>query len=196
MVPSLICDANADKLAHLRSSKKIIPVSQVSAPYYAIQILALRKAPQNPSYFRNVNRALEFECSDGYVRYTVGSYSSKKEAREDIGRFKRNGYQECFVVDIREYDLDGGYVSNDKGSFDPNTTYTVQIAALRYPVYANHFDEFEDVMEFYPEDRIFRYTVGKYRGSEAREVLGRIKSIGYKQAHLVPLEKYLPYRIE
>lgn len=196
MIPSLIFEATADRLAHLRSSKKIIPVSQVSAPYFAIQILAIKRPPQNPSYFKNVNQAREFECSDGYVRYTVGSYSSKQEARADIERIKRKGYPQCFPVDIRDYNLNGGYVSNEKGSFDPNTTYTVQIAAFRYPVYTNHFDEFDHVMEFYPDDRIYRYTVGKYKGSEAKDVLRRIKAIGYKQAHLVPLEKYSSYRIE
>lgn len=195
-ISSLIFEATADKLAHLRSSKKIVPVSEVSAPFFAVQILAIKRAPQNPSFFKNIERAREFECRDGYVRYTVGAYSSKREARADMERIKSKGYPESFVVDIRDYDINGEYVSNRKVSFDPNTTYTIQIAALRYPVYANHFDEFDNVMEFYPDDRVYRYTVGKYKGSEAKEVLRRIQAIGYKQAHLVPLEKYSPYRIE
>lgn len=196
VLQSTAMDARADKLAQLRTKKKIVPVNEISSPYYAIQILAIKKPPQNPSYFKNVNQAREFACNDGYVRYTVGSYSSKEEACNEIKRIKAKGYTECFVVDIRDYNLDGSY--SKPGNFTPDgqTTYTVQIAALRYPVYVDHFDEFDDVKEFYPDDRIYRYTVGEYSGDEALKALNRIKSKGYPQAHLVPLRKYTPYRIE
>ncbi len=191
-------DALADKLAHLRSAKKIVAVHEISSPYFAIQILALKRPPQNPSFFKNIDKANEYVCADGYVRYTVGGFDSKEEARQNIPMVKSMGYTECFVVDVRDYNLKRGTSTKVSSEYkvDENTDYTVQIAAFRYPVYTSEFEEFDDVMEFYPDDRIYRYTVGRYSGEEAERALERIKSMGYPQAHLVPLEKYKPYRIE
>ncbi|PRY93850.1 SPOR domain-containing protein [Marinilabilia salmonicolor] len=195
LMQSLMFEAGADKLAKLRTTKKIVPVEEISAPYFAVQILALKKAPQDPSYFKNIERAKEYECADGYVRYTVGAFSSAAEARTHISKVKAAGYSECFVVDIRNYNLYG----NEGGTSvktDANTVYTVQLAAYRYPVYVSEFEGVDDVMEFYPKDRIYRYTVGEYVGEEAVTELERIKAQGYPQAHLVPVEKYRPYQIE
>jgi hypothetical protein len=196
LLSSMSFEAASDKLAHLRTTKKILPVDNIYAPYYSIQILALRRAPQAPSFFRNVEQAREFNCADGYVRYTVGKYSSKEAALADISKVKSMGYPECFVVDLREYELNGGGAGSSRFDYNSDDVYTVQLAAFRYPVYTSHFEEFDEVMEFYPEDRIYRYTVGRYKGDEAAEALRYAKSKGYSQAHLVPIEKYLPYRIE
>ncbi|MGQ1890507.1 SPOR domain-containing protein [Thermophagus sp. OGC60D27] len=185
----------ADKLAHLRSSKKIVAVKNISAPYFAIQILALEKPPQNPSFFKNIDQANEYYCTDGYVRYTVGTFSSKEEARQYIPRIKELGYTQCFVVDIRDYRLKNGGGTSSVVT-NRNTIYTVQLAAYRYPVYTSEFEEFDDVMEFYPNDKIYRYTVGAFSGEEAIRELNRIKAMGYPKAYLVPLEKYEPFRIE
>lgn len=189
-------DGHADKLSELRTKKKIIPVNEVSAPWYAIQILALKKSPQNPSFFTSVDRAREFDCKDGFVRYTVGRYESKSEAKENLSDVKSMGYSECFVVDIRDYKLkDGGKKTRDQ-EIDPDKTYTVQIAAYRYPVYKDHFEEFDQVMEFYPDDGVYRYTVGEFKGSKALEELKKVKKKGYSNAHLVPLDEYKSFRIE
>ena len=189
-------DGHADKLSELRTKKKIVPVHEISAPYYAIQILALKKSPQNPSFFKSVDKAREFDCRDGFVRYTVGRYQSKTEARQSLSDVKSMGYPECFVVDIRDYNLQKNGVNNNDQKIFPDKTYTVQIAAFRYPVYPDHFEEFDQVMEFYPDDRIYRYTVGEFKGRNAREELRKIKGKGYPNAHLVLLEEYRPFRIE
>lgn len=197
LMQSMLFEAGADKLAKLRTTKKIVPVKEISAPYFAIQILALKKAPQAPSYFKNIDRAREFDCADGYVRYTVGSYNSAADARREISKIKSLGYSECFVVDLRSYTLNGSRYHGKVGFRpDENTVYTIQLAAFRYPVYVSEFERFDDVMEFYPNDRIYRYTVGKYSGDEAMDQLSRVKEMGYPQAHLVPYEKYQPHQIE
>ena len=192
----LAIDGHADKLSELRTKKKIVPVHEISAPYYAIQILALKKSPQNPSFFKSVDKAREFDCRDGYIRYTVGRYDSKTTAKQNLSRVKSMGYSECFVVDIRDYNLKQGGVNNSGQKIDPDKTYTIQIAAYRYPVYKDHFEEFDRVMEFYRDDRVYRYTVGEFKGSDAMEELKKVKEKGYPNAHLVPLEEYRPFRIE
>ncbi|MFO7999613.1 MAG: SPOR domain-containing protein [Marinilabilia sp.] len=173
-----------------------MPVNKISAPYFAIQILALEKPPQNPSFFKNVEKAREFKCSDGFVRYTVGSYASAEAARDGVSEVKSKGYSQCFVVDISDYNLKGDKSVKDKDTIDPDKTYTAQIAAYRYPVYTDEFEEFDHVMEFYHDDRVYRYTVGKFDGNEALDELKKVQEKGYPNAHLVPLDEYSPFRIE
>ncbi len=192
----------SDKLAKLRSSKKIISMETSSAPYYAIQIVALREAPTNPSFFKDIDEAREYECTDGFLRFCVGSYNTKEEALADVDRIKGLGYDQAFVVNTSEFALSNREISGsnsknfDSSKIDPNKTYTVQVSAFRYPVYLTFFKGLENVMEFRLNDKIFRYTVGSYRGSQALRELETIRSKGFRDAHLVELEKYLPYKIE
>jgi hypothetical protein len=51
-------------------------------------------------------------------------------------------------------------------------------------------------MEFRMKDKIFRYTVGKFPGSQAEEELEKVKSLGYKDAFLVEFDRYAPFKIE
>ncbi len=194
--------AEVDVLDNLRTSKKIIPVSVVSTSQYAIQILALKLPPTNPQFFSNVEVAYEYACTDGYVRYTVGPYSSYASARSDLERVRALGYEGCFVVDVKNYavteDLSSAFRFDETGGIppDPNGVYTIQLAAFRYPVYVSYFADFENVMEFYFKDKIYRYCVGKYSGDKALENLARVRASGYPQAYLVLLENYLPFQIE
>lgn len=191
-----------DKLAHLRSAKKIITVSTISAPYYTIQVVALRLPPNEPGFFNNLDEIKEYICQDGYVRYTVGEYNSFKLAAQELDRIKSLGYGDAFVLDLRKIQLSGdGYSSSGSSSSGvfvptPGCNYTVQLAALRFPVYLSHFEQFDDVKEYYMKDRIYRYCVGIYQGQAALDELERIRNMGYKGAFLVELDNYLPYKIE
>ena len=49
-----LAPVHADKLAHLRSSRQIITVDQISAPYYTIQVVALKEPPQNAEFLQNL----------------------------------------------------------------------------------------------------------------------------------------------
>ncbi len=197
-----VVESRGDVLETLRTSKKIMPVSSLTAPYFAIQILALKLPPTNPAFFSNVELAYEYNCNDGFVRYTVGPYESYALAKADIERVRALGFEDPFVVDVRKYDLKEDYSSafrfDEKGKLppDPKGIYTIQLAAFRYPVYVSHFAEFENVMEFYFKDEIYRYCVGKYSGDKALENLARVRAMGYPQAYLVLLENYLPFQIE
>ncbi|WP_430814847.1 SPOR domain-containing protein [Carboxylicivirga sp. RSCT41] len=192
--------AKADKLEALRTNKKIISMSEAQAPYFAIQIIALKLPPQAPEFFRNVDMAREYRCDDGYLRFCVGEYNSYNEAKAAIESVKAMGYDQAFVVDTRKYAIDGSYAkgSSVKSSkkIDPDKVYTVQLSAFRFPVYLSHFENIDDVMEFRMKDKIFRYTTGQFKGDIAEAELQRIKALGYKDAHLVELDKYMPFKIE
>lgn len=194
--------ANNDKLAHLRSSKKIITVDAITAPYYTIQIVALKMPPGNAAFFKNVDLVKEYICTDGYVRYTVGEYSTFQLAAQQLDRIKALGYSDAFVLNLRKISLDGDAhsapVQGTKGDFEPRpgVDYTVQLAAMRFPVYISHFEEFDNVQEYYMKDKIYRYCVGAYQGQNALDELERVRNLGYKGAFLVELNDYLPFKIE
>lgn len=183
-----------DKLAGLRTSKKIIPTNNATSPYYAIQILALKESPTDVEFFGKIDLAREWTSSDGFVRYTVGEYNSMAEANADLAKIKSLGYEQAFVVNTKRYPT-GGVESNSL-VIDPSKTYTVQLCAFRFPVYLSYFKEYDAVQEYYLKDKIYRYCVGSFLGSEASAELARAKANGYKGAFLVELAKYSSYKIE
>lgn len=202
LVVAQLASAGDDKLAHLRSSKKIITVNAITAPYYTIQIVALKMPPGNPGFFKNVELAKEYICTDGYVRYTVGEYATFKLAAQELDRIKALGYADAFVLNLRKISLDGNAhsapVQSSMGEFvpKPGVDYTVQLAAMRFPVYISDFKEFDNVQEYYMKDKIYRYCVGTYQGQAALDELERIRNMGYKGAFLVEVNDYLPFKIE
>jgi len=210
----------ADKLSNLRTSKKIITVDVISAPYYTIQIAALQLPPENPGFFNNVDIVREFSCNDGFVRYTVGEYSTFADASRELDRIKSLGYADAFVLNLKRLTLENSPVSGSSafssgsgssgsksgvsgGSSGkpfvpvPGQKYTIQLAAMRFPVYISEFEGFKDVKEYYMKsDRIYRYCVGIYEGNQALSELEKVKASGYKDAYLVPIERYAAYQIE
>ncbi|MCW3804869.1 SPOR domain-containing protein [Plebeiibacterium marinum] len=190
-----------DKLGPLRTSKKIVSVFNLSdKPDYAIQIIALKYPAGEPGFFNNVEEAREFDCADGFMRYTVGSYPNKKAAQNELVYYRDLGYTQAFIVNTSKYILKGGKSVSSGINFkpDPNKTYTIQLSAFRFPVYLSHFKGLEEknIMEFYLDDKIYRYTIGKYKYEEAVAELGQIKAKGFKNAYVRELDSYLPYQIE
>jgi hypothetical protein len=186
-----------DKLTALRTSKKIISVSELShQPDYAIQIIALKYPAEEPAFFKKVEEAREFDCADGFVRYTVGSFSSYKAAQGELIYYKDLGYHQAFVVNTSAYTLKGDRKQNTNFIPDLNKSYTIQLSAFRFPVYLSYFKGVDNVMEFYLKDKIYRYTVGKYPYDQAVSDLGRYKAMGFKSAFVTELDAYLPYQIE
>jgi len=190
--------AFGDRLAHLRTNKKIITVADISAPYFTIQMVALKLPPGEPAFFRDVDKVYEFVCADGFVRYTVGRFNTKDEATQQISKYEALGYKDLFVVDTRHLKLTRTDYQPSSNAIGPlaGVTYTVQLAAYRFPVYVTDFEGFDKVSEYYMKDRIYRYCVGSFDGSVANVELEKIKKMGFPDAFLVPQEKYEPFRIE
>jgi len=185
-----------DKLAALRTSKKIISVSSIPGKDdFAVQIIALRLPAGEPGFFKNIEQAREFKCADGFVRYTVGSYPNYEEAKKEVVYYKDLGYVQAFVVNTALYKLRSS--AKTRGFVpDPNKRYTIQLSAFRFPVYLSHFKGIEHVKEFYLKDRIYRYTVGDYSYEDAEKELKAIKAKGYPKAFVTELDAYLPFQIE
>ena len=197
----LVCfvgvNAQSDKLSGLRTTKKIVSVTDVpSSADYAIQIIALKYPAGEPGFFKNIDQAREFGCADGFVRYTVGSFKNYKQAKSELVYYKDLGYSQAFVVNVANYNLGNGAKRKTGFKPDPNKRYTIQLSAFRFPVYLSHFKGLENIKEFYLNDRIYRYTIGDYTYEEAVAELPNIKAKGYNKAFVTELDAYLPYQIE
>jgi len=172
-------------------------MDQPVAPYYSIQILALKEPPQEPAFFKKVNVVYEYPCADGFVRYCVGKFNTWNAAAEELASIKALGYDQAFVVNTKKYNFsDSDWSSSNTKEIDPNEIYTIQLSAFRFPVYLSYFKNVDNVMEFKMKDKIFRYTVGKFPGTEAEAELEKIKALGYKDAFLVEFDRYAPFKIE
>ncbi len=183
----------ADNLAQLRTDKKIIRMQEALAPYFAIQIIALKNPPGDPQFFTNIDMAREYPCQDGYYRFCVGQYASYDEAKSQVESVKSLGYQQAFVVNTSEYRIKGQV---KRAKIDPNKTYTLQLSAFRFPVYLSHFKDLDNVKEYRLKDKIFRYCIGEFKGSEAPQEIEKYKALGYKDAFVVELDSYIPFQIE
>lgn len=188
-----------DKLSHLRTAKRIITIEEPSAPYYSVQILALKNPPSDAGFFEKLDEVKEYPGSDGYIRYCVGSFSSYSEANTSIEAVKAKGYDEAFVVNTQRFKLSSGVSGSNVAhakEINPNKDYVVQLSAFRYPVYLTFFENVKDVYEYRLNDKIFRYTTPPVKGTEVRALLSQMKELGYKNAFIVEYDKYAPFRIE
>lgn len=214
----------ADYSNLLRTKKKIVPTDNLTAPYYTIQVLALRYAPQDPDFFWKIDAAREVACKDGFKHYFVGQYGDELEALPDLNKIKALGtkYKDAFIVNTQLLEIaNSEFVSDytrvlhpiindekDSVKFDarygdkqdlkvvPEGTYIIQLSASRYPFYVSEIKEYKDVLEFHMPDKVFRYTTGKIAGSLVEEELKKAKDFGYKDAFIVDWNVYAPYQIE
>ena len=61
------------------------------------------KAKEDIKKFRNLEDLKEYDCIDGYFRYTSGEFSSKKEAYEKAKVINRSGYPYGYVQKVQKY---------------------------------------------------------------------------------------------
>lgn len=298
----------------MRTNKKIIPVEKATEPYYTVQLLAIKDAPQDANFFDNIENAREFSCKDGYKRYTVGQFKTAEEAAEMVAKMRALSpkYEKAFVANTSKYEIEksafqSDFVNNESSSsdekantsgkaktsttsttgttgttattpttsaktgttattsvngsttptttaktatsatttanasstpttsakastskntkgadatnasneetaatqsntakdkpsedinIDPDKIYTIQVTASRYPFYTSELNGLKDVYEFFMPDKVYRYTVGKLRGSAVKAELNRVMGFGYKEAFIVEWDKYAAYLIE
>lgn len=67
-----------------------------SAPKYTIQIMALI-IPVKPDYFKDLSSVVVTKGSGDYFRYTIGSYNSYEEAKQELANLKSIGYNQAFI---------------------------------------------------------------------------------------------------
>lgn len=71
-------------------------VASKSNSKYTIQIMALI-IPVSPEYFKELSSVEVIKGSDDYFRYTIGSYNSYEEAKQELSNIKSLGYNQAFI---------------------------------------------------------------------------------------------------
>lgn len=185
-----------DKLQSLRTNRQIITMEGAQAPYYSIQVLALKSPPSDADFFNKLDRVKEYPCGDGFVRYCVGDYETASQALANLESVRAMGYPEAFVVNTKRLGASQGGFGAKELVIDPQSNYLIQLSAFRFPVYITFFKEFEQIFEFRMNDNIYRYTTPPISGVQVKEELVRIKQLGYRDAFIVEVDRYMPFKIE
>ena len=74
-----------------------------------------------------------------------------------------------------------------------STSYAVEIAKFKYPVYTDYFQELDDVLELKGKDGEYHYLSGVTSSKEqAQKRTNEIRNLGYSNARLVDLKKEFP----
>ena len=82
--------------------------------------------------------------------------------------------------------LDIDFSSSNAGG----TTYAVEIAKYKYPVYTDYFDNLDDVIELDAENGEYHYISGITTSrADAEEISAEIRELGYKEARIIDLNK-------
>ncbi|MBP5742470.1 MAG: hypothetical protein J6W49_03390 [Paludibacteraceae bacterium] len=91
---------NADEVISVnRTYKKIVPLDKFTKEW-TIQILSMKRTPQDASFFDGLDIAYEIIGKDGWRRYFIGQYDTEKEANEILSliRKKNEKYKDAFTV--------------------------------------------------------------------------------------------------
>ncbi len=87
------------KLRELGYEKTFIRINE-SVGKYTIQIMALL-IPLNIDDFKNLPYVILTKSADDYYRYTIGSFYTFEEAKEELSKLHALGYNQAFVKNIR-----------------------------------------------------------------------------------------------
>lgn len=188
--------------------------------FFTIQIKSLSK-PVELSYFESESGVWEQKAADGLYKYFYGRYPDYASAREVAVKLKKSQYPDAFVVfsdktikpantlsvlkpatpqqaaaKVSKPIADSESGAADKAAFSAGK-WTVQLAAFKYPMYIEDFKPLTNVMEFYCQDKMYRYCVGVYNSyDDAKASLDKYKEAGQKGAFVVSYDKLKNYIIE
>ena len=181
--------------------------------FYTIQVRSL--SHEAPLTMDELQMGMWQAKVDGQMKCFMGRYAKYDEAKAALVSIKNKNYKDVFVVSSDKIfgvgedsdaanteDLMSMLEEDDSHNFanqykEGEQLFTIQIAAYRYPLYMTEFNLEEEVYEFFCNDNIYRYTVGKfYKESDARKRLSQIKESGFPDAFLVDYNKYASYRLE
>lgn len=212
-------DNQSNEVVGERTTKKIIPVQKPTDPPFAIQILALKNAPQDPDFFENVELAREFSCADGFKRYVVGQYDSYQNASAELMQVRSlsEKYKTAFVVNTTNFVIQASAFDDETANVSsastqnldiqslrtskrilpvdklPANSYTVQVLALKeVPRDASFFEKLDVVNEVSCKDGFKRYIVGQYANPDlAKSACERIRKLGpkYQNAFIINTDK-------
>ena len=115
-----------------RTYKKIVPLDKFNKEW-TIQILSMKRTPQDASFFDGLDVAYEITGKDGWKRYFIGQYDTEKEASEILGliRKKNEKYKDAFVVRTSSVSFNNEYKKSHGAEVDLMQLRADSIAEVR-----------------------------------------------------------------
>jgi hypothetical protein len=74
-----------------------------SSFWFTVQIKA-SLTPLDTSHFQNLKNVIEYHCNDNYYRYTVGAFRTFREARNQLKKMHKSGYEDAFIQTLDWYE--------------------------------------------------------------------------------------------
>lgn len=71
-------------------------------PFYTIQIYALKKNRPHAGAFRGLEDISIWPCTDGFVRYTFGSFQGWSVALKELDKIKALGFRDAFIRPVTQ----------------------------------------------------------------------------------------------
>lgn len=154
---------------------------------YTIQLLALLKPCDMDNTFEGIDNVTEYECKDGYYRYTYGTYESREGAKMATEELKTVWRKGTFIVPKSKF-VETTKREKKRGK------YTIQVLALRTPKVLSEHDIKYKVKEHAGDDGYYRYVTGKFQTWEEAEVaLEKLKANGYPDAYITLKSKFISF---
>lgn len=187
----------------------------IAQDFYTIQVRSLSR--ETPLTMEELQAGMWQHKVGGQTKCFMGRFDTYDEAKAALIPLKVGKYSGAFVVSSDKIfgttetaevpppppptpetvEEEVAKTPAPKPAASKIKTYTIQIAAYRYPLYTKEFNLEVEVMEFYCSDNIYRYTVGKFEDeTPARELLKTVRESGYPDAFLIDYKKYELFRIE
>jgi len=149
-----------------------------SSTMYTIQVASLRE-PADADFFKGliVN---EYQCSDGYYRYTTGIARSNPGSQKLLSQVKKAGFEGAFVIEVNMIEK------------RLEKVYSIVIASGNDRIPAYKFPAGWKVAEYKGKtDNIYRYTIGEFDKIEtALAELNRVKKLGYRGAFVDNIRRF------
>ncbi|NSW46328.1 MAG: OmpA family protein [Bacteroidales bacterium] len=148
---------------------------------YTIQVKAYT-IPVDLSVFKGLKGVKENYCTDGFYRYTYGSFKNRAEALKEKERLTELGYPDAFIVNLEQF----------KTKIVSKSNFTIQIKSSSNPISLTVFKPLKlEVKELIGNDGHYKYIYGNYNSIEdARKDLEKIRKSGYPDAFIVNMDKF------
>ena len=133
------CEKNKAILRNKKRKESVItkPITySVMQPLYGVQVGAFKDLVPIREEFDNLKNVEAFLDKEGTLRYVVGHFSTKSQAKSLLEVIKATGYQDAFIVDVNEQKrFSNEVIIVDNMSFKTHITgdveYRVQIGAFK-----------------------------------------------------------------
>ena len=127
--------------------------------------------------------------TDSAFLYTAGNFQQKTDVLSYLNEVVDLGYSDAGIIEKR--DLEQLIAKLSEEGVMVESSFTIQIMALKNPVRINYFLPLKGVKRYAGRDGLHRYVYGDFDGIDrALDELPRLKDMGYHDAFIMSVLRY------